>query len=62
MSSQIARELIQQKFDRFRWKKCPSRIPDGPKVHVEASILKHFGTVDKATALEDRATAVFNAI
>jgi len=62
MTSQIAREQIQQKIDSSRWTKCPSRIPDGPKVHVEASILKHFGTVDKATALEDLATAVFNAI
>jgi len=35
MSSQIAREKIQQKIDSSRWKKCPSRIPDAPKVHAE---------------------------
>jgi hypothetical protein len=59
MTSQIAREQISRKIDILRWKKCPSRIPDAPKIHVEASILANFETVDKATALDDLATAVF---
>jgi hypothetical protein len=59
MASQLAREQIQQTIDKLRWKMCPSRVPNAPKVCSETSILTHFATVDKATALECLATAVF---
>ncbi|HEX4072909.1 MAG TPA: hypothetical protein VHX68_17140 [Planctomycetaceae bacterium] len=59
MTSQLAREEIQSKIETLRWKKCPSRVPNAPKVNVEAEIVTHFGTVDKATALDDIATCVF---
>jgi hypothetical protein len=60
MTSQIVRDQISRKIDGLRWKKCPSRIPDAPKVHVEASILTQFATEDKATTLDDLATTVFS--
>jgi hypothetical protein len=62
MISQVTREQIHETIDSIQWKRCLSRIPDASQVRAEASILPHFTTAEKATALHDLATVIFTKI